>query len=46
MELLKQNSSARIEALESALIETKFKYKWEIERLSMQINERESIIMN
>lgn len=46
MELLKQNSSARIEALESALIETKLKYKREIERLNMQISEKESIILN
>lgn len=46
MELLKKNSSARIEALESALIETKLKYKREIERLNMQISEKESIILN
>ena len=46
MELLKQNSSARIEALESALIEIKLKYKREIERLNMHISEKESMIFN
>ena len=46
MEQLKQNSSARIQALESALIECKLKYKREIDQLNMHICEKESIVLN
>lgn len=38
----KDNSQFYIHALESALIETKLKYKREIERLNMSIADQES----
>jgi hypothetical protein len=36
----------RIEALESALIETKIRYSREVERAQMQLNEMQSRLLN
>jgi len=43
---IRANASFRIQALETALLETKIKYKREMERSEMKLAEMESYIMN
>ena len=43
---IRAHASLRIEALESALIETKLKYMNELERAEMRLAEMESKMMN
>jgi len=43
---IRANASFRIQALETALLETKIKYKREMERSEMKLAEMESYLMN
>lgn len=46
VDAIRNNASFRIQALETALLETKIKYKREMERAEMKLAEMESNLLN
>lgn len=46
VDAIRSNASFRIQALETALLETKIKYKREQERAEMKLAEMESYLLN